>query len=161
MFSTSKIRSLRGIMFLSATLIIMCSFFNIYRILRKIYWHLNFHLIFTGLCYICILLFMARFYPATTATYFAAISATLQLFSICLFGQILRNHTEAVGDCLYQTRWYEMRLKEQKALLIVMAHAQEPVGLVAGGIMDLSLTTFAAVTITIFIFLLLPSFEKL
>ncbi|XP_055704829.1 uncharacterized protein LOC129802775 [Phlebotomus papatasi] len=114
-------------------------------VLRKIYWHLNIHLIFTGFFYICILLFMTRFYQATIATYFAAMSATIQLFSICLFGQILRNRTEAVGEALYQTRWYEMGLKEQKALLIIMSHSQEPVGLVAGGIMDISLSTFAIV----------------
>ncbi|GAB0090750.1 hypothetical protein DMENIID0001_055070 [Sergentomyia squamirostris] len=115
------------------------------RIFREIYWHLNLHVIITIFSYMCLLLFMSRFYEASLATYAGASSAAFQLFLICFFGQILRNRTEAIGEALYLTKWYQMPLKEQKALLIIMAPAQQAVGLEAGGIMDLSFRTFGRV----------------
>uniref|UniRef100_A0A3F2ZEC2 Odorant receptor n=1 Tax=Phlebotomus papatasi TaxID=29031 RepID=A0A3F2ZEC2_PHLPP len=116
------------------------------RIFRRIYWHLNIHFITTNFIAICLLLFMSRFYESPIATYLGAGTAIFQLFFVCFCGQILRNRTEAIGDALYHTRWYEMNRREKITVLIIMTAGQEPIGLDAGGIMPISFNTFANVS---------------
>uniref|UniRef100_A0A3F2ZDD0 Odorant receptor n=1 Tax=Lutzomyia longipalpis TaxID=7200 RepID=A0A3F2ZDD0_LUTLO len=118
--------------------------FNV-RILQKIYFHLNLHFIGTNFLYVCLLLYITRFYESTLIMYFTTFLMILQLFIICFLGEILRSRTEAIGEALYHTQWYEMKQKEKLALLIMMALGQKAVGLEAGGIMNLSLDTFVSV----------------
>ncbi|XP_055696749.1 odorant receptor 85b-like [Phlebotomus papatasi] len=120
------------------------------RILQTIYWQLNLQFIATNFVYVCLLLMMVRFYDSSLTSFMAFVAGTTQLFVLCFFGQIIRNRTEAIGEALYNTRWYEMQLKEQTALLIMMAASQKPIGLSAGGIMNLSFNTFANILRTAF-----------
>uniref|UniRef100_A0A3F2ZD94 Uncharacterized protein n=1 Tax=Lutzomyia longipalpis TaxID=7200 RepID=A0A3F2ZD94_LUTLO len=115
------------------------------RIFQKIYWHLNLHFIGTNFIYVCLLIYMTRFYESPMVAYVATVLTIFQLFLLCFLGQILRNRTEAIGEALYHTQWYEMTQNEKLTLLIMMAVGQEAVGLEAGGIMNLSLNTFVSV----------------
>uniref|UniRef100_A0A905HRQ1 Odorant receptor n=1 Tax=Lutzomyia longipalpis TaxID=7200 RepID=A0A905HRQ1_LUTLO len=115
------------------------------RTLQKIYFHLNLQFIGTNFLYVCLLLYITRFYESTLIMYFTTFIMIFQLFIICFLGEILRSRTEAIGEALYHTQWYEMKQKEKLALLIMMAAGQEAVGLEAGGIMNLSLDTFVSV----------------
>uniref|UniRef100_A0A3F2ZDB7 Odorant receptor n=1 Tax=Lutzomyia longipalpis TaxID=7200 RepID=A0A3F2ZDB7_LUTLO len=118
--------------------------FNV-RIFQKIYWHLNLHFIGTNFFYVLLLLYITRFYESPIVMYVTTILLVFQLFLFCSLGEILRNRTEAIGEALYHTQWYEMKQGEKLALLIMMAAGQEAVGLEAGGIMNLSLDTFVSV----------------
>uniref|UniRef100_A0A3F2ZDC3 Odorant receptor n=1 Tax=Lutzomyia longipalpis TaxID=7200 RepID=A0A3F2ZDC3_LUTLO len=115
------------------------------RIFQKIYWHLNLHLIGTNFLYVCLLLYITRFYDSPMVMYVTTLLLIFQLFLICFLGEILRTRTEAIGEALYHTQWYEMKQSEKLTLLIMMAIGQEAVGLEAGGIMNLSLDTFVSV----------------
>uniref|UniRef100_A0A240SXY6 Odorant receptor n=1 Tax=Lutzomyia longipalpis TaxID=7200 RepID=A0A240SXY6_LUTLO len=71
---------------------------------------------------------------------FICVFAQFALF--CLFGQIIFNKSERIFTDLYQTKWYEMEVKDQKALLLMMKMSQNEFGLKAAGMYDINLILF-------------------
>ncbi|GAB0086257.1 Odorant receptor [Sergentomyia squamirostris] len=74
--------------------------------------------------------------------YMIFLSVLVQLFLLCLFGEIIKSETEVIFWNLYLTNWYEMSLTDQKILLIMMMNSQNEIGLKAAGMYDVSLMAF-------------------
>uniref|UniRef100_A0A240SXW3 Odorant receptor n=1 Tax=Lutzomyia longipalpis TaxID=7200 RepID=A0A240SXW3_LUTLO len=66
----------------------------------------------------------------------------VQFALFCLFGQIIFNRSERIFTDLYQTKWYEMEVKDQKAVLLIMKMSQNAFGLKAGRMYDINLILF-------------------
>uniref|UniRef100_A0A3F2ZDC2 Odorant receptor n=1 Tax=Lutzomyia longipalpis TaxID=7200 RepID=A0A3F2ZDC2_LUTLO len=69
-----------------------------------------------------------------------------QFVLFCLFGQIISNKSERIFTDLYLTKWYEMEIKDQKAILLMMKISQNEFGLKAGGMYDIDLILLVNVT---------------
>uniref|UniRef100_A0A240SXS1 Odorant receptor n=1 Tax=Lutzomyia longipalpis TaxID=7200 RepID=A0A240SXS1_LUTLO len=79
----------------------------------------------------------------TNFFYWAAfISLFAQFALFCLFGQIIYNRSERIFTDLYHTKWYEMEIKDQKILLLMMKMSQKTFGLKAAGMYDINLVVF-------------------
>ncbi|GAB0086925.1 hypothetical protein DMENIID0001_011500 [Sergentomyia squamirostris] len=66
----------------------------------------------------------------------------VELFLLCLFGEIIKCESASIFWNLYLTKWYEMSLKDQKIILIMMMNSQKEIGLKAVGMYDISLMAF-------------------
>ncbi|GAB0095131.1 hypothetical protein DMENIID0001_104820 [Sergentomyia squamirostris] len=113
--------------------------------LTTIYWQLSFHIIFSNFLYICLTLFLARFYTITFLTIAIMINGSFQLTLLCSNSQILLNKTEEIREVLWMTSWYEMSLKDQKTFLIILQMAQKQKGIDACGIITISVNTLVQV----------------
>ncbi|GAB0095287.1 hypothetical protein DMENIID0001_106490 [Sergentomyia squamirostris] len=69
----------------------------------------------------------------------------VQLFLLCVFGEIIKSETEIIFWNLYLTNWYEMNLNDQKIILLMMMNSQNEIGLKAAGIYDVSLMAFVQI----------------
>jgi len=53
---------------------------------------------------------------------------------------------EKLEQAVYNIKWYNLELKKQKYILMVLMVAQRPINLSIGGMMDLDLNAFVQVT---------------
>uniref|UniRef100_A0A240SXU6 Odorant receptor n=1 Tax=Lutzomyia longipalpis TaxID=7200 RepID=A0A240SXU6_LUTLO len=100
-----------------------------------------FYFIFTIQLFTSVLLLLGIFYLLlqTMAVLFVSIVGSIycQFTLFCIFGQIIRGKSERIFTDLYQTKWYEMSIKDQKALLIIMRMSQKGFELRACGMYDI------------------------
>ncbi|XP_055691174.1 odorant receptor 33a-like [Lutzomyia longipalpis] len=87
------------------------------------------------------MLFSIQMYEKQFEMHIAFSAALLQLIFVCVFGEILRSESEAIFDNLYQTNWYELSVKEQKVILMIMMNSTNPISIKAGGMYDINLMT--------------------
>ncbi|GAB0095285.1 hypothetical protein DMENIID0001_106470 [Sergentomyia squamirostris] len=73
------------------------------------------------------------------------ICVLVQLFLLCVFGEMIKSETEAIFWKLYLTNWYEMNMTDQKIILFMMMNSQNEIGLKAAGIYDVSLMAFVQI----------------
>ncbi|GAB0094554.1 hypothetical protein DMENIID0001_098690 [Sergentomyia squamirostris] len=66
-------------------------------------------------------------------------SVMLQFTPFCVFGDIIHGKTERIFTDLYQTLWYEMKLEDQKMILMMMIISQNTYGIKAAGMYDVNL----------------------
>uniref|UniRef100_A0A240SXN9 Odorant receptor n=1 Tax=Lutzomyia longipalpis TaxID=7200 RepID=A0A240SXN9_LUTLO len=97
-----------------------------------------------------VMLILFKFYllmQSINFLYFSVLCCIFIQFALfCLFGQIIFNKSERIFTELYQTKWYEMEIKDQKALLLIMKLSQKTVGLKAAGMYDINFVMFFQVT---------------
>uniref|UniRef100_A0A240SXT5 Odorant receptor n=1 Tax=Lutzomyia longipalpis TaxID=7200 RepID=A0A240SXT5_LUTLO len=91
--------------------------------------------------------FYLLMYSLTDFLYICLIGCIFcQLALFCLFGQKIHEKSERIFIDLYLTKWYEMDVKDQKILLLIMKMSQKTLGLKAGGIYAIDSSMFVQVT---------------
>ncbi|XP_049784434.1 odorant receptor 43a-like [Schistocerca cancellata] len=66
----------------------------------------------------------------------------MQLLVYCLGAHSVREQGELVSVAAYSCGWPDTDIKFQRALLVVMARAQKPLSLTAGGVYPIQRATF-------------------
>ncbi|XP_043282238.1 odorant receptor Or2-like [Venturia canescens] len=72
-------------------------------------------------------------------------SLSLNVFVFCQIGEILTEQCAEIGKAVYMIDWYDMPGKTGLALILVIAMANIPRKLTAGGMIDLSVASFGAI----------------
>lgn len=84
---------------------------------------------------------------------FAVKSGILTIFIYSYYGAYTTNNCLAFGDILYDSQWYNrLSLRLRKCLINIIFDAQRPLIFSGFGIVQLTLETFLAVWLLIFIF---------
>ncbi|XP_055691173.1 putative odorant receptor 83c [Lutzomyia longipalpis] len=91
------------------------------------------------------MLFSIQMFQKQFAIHFAFAAVSLQLVFVCVFGEVIRTESEAIFDNLYQTNWYELSVKEQKVVLMIMMNSTNPISIKAGGMYDINLMTLVQI----------------
>ncbi|XP_059608046.1 odorant receptor 4-like [Phlebotomus argentipes] len=112
------------------------------RAFQKIYYYLTFLQMISSFFLICLTTFMIRFHDIQMWAYAVLVCALMQIFFLCLIGDILFERASLISTALYLTKWYEMDLVDQQRILIMIAMAQKPYGIKAAGLVDISFFTF-------------------
>lgn len=71
----------------------------------------------------------------------------------CYYSENITTTSLKIGDVVYDSLWYEMPIKEQRAIILMIQRSQKEFRLSGLGLVDCSLATFLSVNIN---FLLLP-----
>ncbi|XP_076393274.1 uncharacterized protein LOC143263929 [Megachile rotundata] len=69
----------------------------------------------------------------------------IHLYIISLFGQIILNHSAILAERIYSSDWYEIPIKFQKLLCIMILRCSKPVNLNAGGLYDMNMENYGKV----------------
>ncbi|GAB0089697.1 uncharacterized protein DMENIID0001_042840 [Sergentomyia squamirostris] len=77
--------------------------------------------------------------------YVTILSVGGQFFYLCGSGQFIFNETEKLFTNLYLTRWYEMSLNDQKAILMMMKMSKNPFGMKLFRVYDINIIMFVNV----------------
>uniref|UniRef100_A0A7G3B2R6 Odorant receptor n=1 Tax=Lutzomyia longipalpis TaxID=7200 RepID=A0A7G3B2R6_LUTLO len=116
--------------------------------LKMFFWHIYFYKLFSILLYLCTMSVglqgLNGIFP-----YGAAISVfvmMLEAFLLCYFGQTLKDSSEKMSDAIYMSKWYEMNVKDQKNLVIIMIRLQHQVQVETFGFGTISIYTFVQVS---------------
>uniref|UniRef100_A0A3F2ZEP8 Odorant receptor n=1 Tax=Phlebotomus papatasi TaxID=29031 RepID=A0A3F2ZEP8_PHLPP len=81
-----------------------------------------------------------------TLVFFPLFLTVITQFGVfCVFGEFLYSKTEEIDIELYQSKWYEFDIKDQKMLLLMMCMAKRPFGIRAAGMYDINLIMFIQV----------------
>uniref|UniRef100_A0A3F2ZDF7 Odorant receptor n=1 Tax=Lutzomyia longipalpis TaxID=7200 RepID=A0A3F2ZDF7_LUTLO len=93
--------------------------------------------------FLLVLLFFLLMHTITNAMYLVIIVTVMSQFAMfCFFGQIIHNRSERIFTDLYITKWYEMDVKDQKALLLAMKMSQRTLGFKVAGMYDINFVMF-------------------
>nr|XP_012144545.1 PREDICTED: uncharacterized protein LOC100878875 isoform X1 [Megachile rotundata] len=71
----------------------------------------------------------------------------IHLYIISLFGQIILNHSAILAERIYSSDWYEIPIKFQKLLCIMILRCSKPVNLNAGGLYDMNMENYGKIKI--------------
>ncbi|XP_059608158.1 odorant receptor 85b-like [Phlebotomus argentipes] len=116
--------------------------------LTQSFWHIYMMKLLIIMMYLCSM-FMT-FQDVDKVSFAVILSIfvmTSETFILCFFGEMLKSSSDRLPDAIYMTRWYEMKLKSQKIILILMTRFQHPVKVEAFGFGTISLYTFVQVCI--------------
>ncbi|CAK1589774.1 unnamed protein product [Parnassius mnemosyne] len=72
----------------------------------------------------------------------------LQIFFLCLFGDMIMSSSQEVSDAVYNSLWYAADWRVGKDLLLVQIRAQKPCKLTAFGFADVNLRAFTRIIST-------------
>ncbi|XP_055692292.1 odorant receptor 85b-like [Lutzomyia longipalpis] len=110
------------------------------------FWHIYLQKLLVIMLYLCsmFLIFQEKdgFSYEAICSIFVILSQT---FILCYFGQIIMNSSEVMSDSFYMTKWYELDIRAQKNLLILMMRFQHPVKVETFGFGTISLYTFVQI----------------
>ncbi|XP_059622555.1 odorant receptor 4-like [Phlebotomus argentipes] len=113
---------------------------------NRIFNNLLFHVLLVQLCSSIFIIFMTfsaiRFNTVDVVSYFLGASGVIQLLLLCLFGELIFMRYKDVEQCLQLTNWYNFSIADQKNYIQIMRMAQKSYGLKAGGMYDISMSTF-------------------
>ncbi|XP_059608005.1 odorant receptor 85b-like [Phlebotomus argentipes] len=98
--------------------------------------------LFTSTFMFLVLFTSARTQPMEMVFYLFQLCVISQLFLLCAFGEVIFSKTQVIFTQLYLTKWYDMSLSNQKAILMMMRMSEAPYGLKAGGMFDINMYTF-------------------
>ncbi|GAB0097197.1 hypothetical protein DMENIID0001_128130 [Sergentomyia squamirostris] len=74
--------------------------------------------------------------------YITCLSAMLQVFPLCVFGEMIKIKTKKLSESFYEVNWYELSLKDQKIYLIILGMAQRQYSLKAAGMYTVDIYAF-------------------
>ncbi|GAB0097195.1 Odorant receptor [Sergentomyia squamirostris] len=74
--------------------------------------------------------------------YITCLCAMVQIFPLCVFGEMIKIKTEKLSESFYEVNWYELSLKDQKTYLIILGMAQRQYGLKAAGMYTIDIYAF-------------------
>ncbi|XP_076276551.1 uncharacterized protein LOC143207222 [Lasioglossum baleicum] len=75
------------------------------------------------------------------------ISVGFNLFIFCYIGELIAEQCSRVGEVAYMIDWYNLQGKKKQCLIMIIAMSNSPSKLTAGGMVELSLSTFGDVRI--------------
>ncbi|GAB0099014.1 Odorant receptor [Sergentomyia squamirostris] len=110
------------------------------------FYHIYFHKLLAIMLYLgsIFLVFHSLDQDLSAAVLSAAVMMT-QVFVLCYFGQMLTNSSQELLDAVYMTQWYEMTVRDQKDLLMLMMRLSRPVKVETFGFGDISIFTFVRI----------------
>ncbi|KAL5292625.1 Or46a family protein [Megaselia abdita] len=76
----------------------------------------------------------------------------IQLYLPCYYGNRITSKSEDLALALYDSNWYEWKLKDKKAMMFMLARLQRPVIVKAFGIMNFNLEVFSNIINTSYSF---------
>uniref|UniRef100_A0A240SXP7 Odorant receptor n=2 Tax=Lutzomyia longipalpis TaxID=7200 RepID=A0A240SXP7_LUTLO len=88
---------------------------------------------------------LVQIYAIGLGNYIIILCAAALSLPICILGEFIRIQTDNLSETPYLTNWYELSLKDQKTLLIILGMAQREYGLKAIGMYDVNLYTYIQV----------------
>ncbi|XP_055681838.1 odorant receptor 4-like [Lutzomyia longipalpis] len=93
------------------------------------------------------MIYLAMFYTVRSSNaelivYSFLVCVLIQLFMLCMFGEIISSRTDKTTTLLWLTNWYEMSLPDQKIFLIILAITQKSFGLKAAGMYEVNIMAF-------------------
>lgn len=110
------------------------------------FWHIFLQKLMTIMLYLCTMLLT---FQAVNEIPIAALLSIIVMMSegfiLCYFGQILRDSSERMAQAIYMTKWYEMKIRDQKDMLMLMMRFSYPVKVETFGFGTVSLFTFLQV----------------
>ncbi|XP_076393301.1 odorant receptor 65a-like [Megachile rotundata] len=68
--------------------------------------------------------------------------AQFHLYIVSLFGQIILNHSTILAERIYNCNWYEVPIKFQKLLCMMIGRCNKPCILSAGGLYDMNMENY-------------------
>ncbi|GAB0094407.1 Odorant receptor [Sergentomyia squamirostris] len=74
--------------------------------------------------------------------YTTCLCGMVQIFPLCVFGEMIKIKTEKLSETFYEVNWYELSLKDQKTYLIILGMAQRQYGLKAAGMYTVDIYAF-------------------
>uniref|UniRef100_A0A240SXY0 Odorant receptor n=1 Tax=Lutzomyia longipalpis TaxID=7200 RepID=A0A240SXY0_LUTLO len=86
-----------------------------------------------------VVIFFVQLFPNYLLLHIMLASLLSQLALLCFFGEIIRSESKEIFKNLYQTNWYDLSLKDQKIILLMMTNSLQVIGLKAGGLYDVGL----------------------
>uniref|UniRef100_A0A3F2ZEC1 Odorant receptor n=2 Tax=Phlebotomus papatasi TaxID=29031 RepID=A0A3F2ZEC1_PHLPP len=114
--------------------------------LTSSYWHLYFHkLLAITLYLICMYFFFEDFSSSMVPGTFILVAMITQVFILCFFSQLLENSSESIFQALYLTKWYDMDLKDQKNILLLMIIFKNSIKIDTFGFGAISIYTFVQI----------------
>uniref|UniRef100_A0A3F2ZEB5 Odorant receptor n=1 Tax=Phlebotomus papatasi TaxID=29031 RepID=A0A3F2ZEB5_PHLPP len=120
---------------------------NKFSIISNVMWHFYWQKFFGVSLYMCGSFFVSK------NDLFGVIPVTFTIFQLLLLsgpGQLISDCSEMLNNTFYMILWYEMKLKDQKNLLIMMIGAQKSIQPETLGIGQISIYTFVQVAKTAF-----------
>uniref|UniRef100_A0A240SXS3 Odorant receptor n=1 Tax=Lutzomyia longipalpis TaxID=7200 RepID=A0A240SXS3_LUTLO len=102
------------------------------------------------------MIYLAMFYTVRSSNaelivYSFLVCVLIQLFMLCMFGEIISSRTDKTTTLLWLTNWYEMSLPDQKIFLIILAISQKSFGLKAAGMYEVNIVAFIQVSYAFFL----------
>nr|UEN71185.1 olfactory receptor 2 [Gregopimpla kuwanae] len=73
------------------------------------------------------------------------LSLALNIFIYCHVGELIKDKCYQVGKAAYMIEWYKLPGKTEATIIMIIAMAYYPRKLTAGGMIELSITTFGSV----------------
>ncbi|XP_076642165.1 uncharacterized protein LOC143352972 isoform X7 [Halictus rubicundus] len=85
---------------------------------------------------------------ATVVTYvLILVSFGFNIFIFCYIGELIAEQCSRVGEVAYMIDWYNLQGKKKQCLIMIIAMSNSSSKLTAGGMVELSLSTFGDVRI--------------
>ncbi|XP_055678861.1 odorant receptor 85c-like [Lutzomyia longipalpis] len=94
-----------------------------------------------------VVIFYIQLFPNYLLLHIMLVSLLIQLALLCFFGEIIRSESKEIFKNLYQTNWYDLSLKDQKIILLMMTNSLQVIGLKAGGLYDIGLMSLVQVRV--------------
>ncbi|XP_073836334.1 odorant receptor 67d-like [Musca autumnalis] len=118
------------------------------RVTKTFFWVIFVQIFASTLAIICIIVCQFLGVWPAAPVYMMYCFAILYLF--CGFGNLVQNSNDDLTTIIYDCNWYELTVREQKMILIMLRESQYPTSMSVGGIMPLSLNTALQLTKTIY-----------
>ncbi|GAB0099013.1 hypothetical protein DMENIID0001_148320 [Sergentomyia squamirostris] len=110
------------------------------------FYHIYFHKLLVIMLYLgSIFLVFHNINPGVIVGVVSALVMMVQVFILCYFGQMLTNSSQELLDAAYVTKWYEMTVRDQKDLLMLMMRFNSPITVETFGFGDISIYTFVQI----------------
>ncbi|XP_011308634.1 odorant receptor 82a-like, partial [Fopius arisanus] len=79
-------------------------------------------------------------------TYFTLLmSLTFNIFVFCFIGELLKEQWNDTGKSAYMVDWHRMSPRIAATMMLIIATAQVPKKITAGGLLDLTYASFTSV----------------
>lgn len=78
--------------------------------------------------------------------------------AVCYIASMFAIKSQQIADIIYNHEWYELSMKHQKMIIVIVRQGQMPYMLNGLGLFDCSLETFAVVSGSFLVYF--PTFEK-
>ncbi|XP_059612695.1 odorant receptor 85b-like [Phlebotomus argentipes] len=115
---------------------------NMFHELSDILFYMSFSQILSTFIGTTFLFYVVVMYGLDIAHFIIIVVVICQIFTFCLFGEIIFAKMSAFPNAFYLTKWYEFTPEDKWNLLHILHNAQKPCGLKAVGIVDVSIYTF-------------------
>ncbi|EZA52116.1 hypothetical protein X777_09124 [Ooceraea biroi] len=73
------------------------------------------------------------------------VSCCFNVYILCHIGELLMEKSSQIGSVCYMINWYQISPKLVRSMIMIIAMSSHPTKLTAGGMVDLSLSTFGNV----------------